>query len=258
MMSTPLTPPHFFVVAVFFLAADALVHLVAARSLHASPDRQRRLLSRSMAITAFLCIVIGLGLYSAKESAWPLQAAPEVMIASVAAALLWRLVRPCSVEWQWEALFYLIAAVLAVWSMAWWNSMQIASTPQSMPQFWPSMSHLALALACGAFIHAGTASLIYLFTDKLSGKTADEEINSNAVLLGLPFLSVSLLLTVIAKLYTRGVYWDWSTAEAWQLLTWLFYVMIWCAWVVLGWRGRRIWGLTALGTVLIVLMLRAI
>lgn len=257
-MSASLTPTHFFVVAVFFLSADAVIHSVAARLLQASPGREWRLLSCLVAIMAFLCLAIGLGLYSAKESAWPLQAAPEVIIASVAVALLWHLVRPCNVEWQWEALFHLTAAALVVWGIAQWRSMQMVSMPQSMPQFWPFISHMALALACGAFIHAGTVNLAHLFTAKISGKAVDEEINNNAVLLGLPYLSVSLLLTVVAGMYTQGIYWNWSTAASWQLLTWLFCVTIWCAWVVLGWRGRRIWMLTTLGMVLILLVLRTI
>ncbi len=258
MTSASLTPIHFFVGAVFFLSAGAVVHLVSARSPHISQSKKWRLLSCSIAVVAMLCIIIGLELYSTKESVWPLQTPPEVIIASVAVALLWHLVRPCSMEWLWEALFYLITAALAVWSIAHWHLVETASTPQNVPWFWPFISHLTLVLACGAFIHAGTANLTYLFATKISGKATDKEINNNAILLGLPFLSMSLLLTVVAGLYTRGVYWDWSTAESWQLLVWLFYVMIWCAWVVLGWRGRRIWALTTLGMVLILLMFCAI
>lgn len=258
MMFTRLTPAHFFLTGVFFLVADIAIHLLVTRSVAASPSKRWHHLSHLMAFIALLSTVMGLALPLTRGRVWPLQAAPEVIIASIAAAMLWHLVNPGNLEWKWEALFYLIVAILAAWGIMQWPSMQMIPMPQTAPQFWAFISHLTLALAYGAFIHAGTANLAYLLTEKSSRKAADEEISDNAMLVGLPFLSVSLLLTGIAGLYTRGVYWEWNTAGSCQLLTWLFYAMMWCAWAVLGWRGRRISVLSTLGMVLILLMLCAI
>ncbi|MBC7261749.1 MAG: hypothetical protein H5T63_07015, partial [Chloroflexi bacterium] len=160
--------------------------------------------------------------------------------------------------WERESLFYLGAAVLVMWGIARWPTAEAISAIQTEPRFWLFVSHLILALACGAFIHAGTTNLACLLTEKISQRICAEESSNDAVSLGFPLLSAFLLLTVIAGLYTRGIYWNWGTADSLQLLAWFFYAIIWCAWVVQGWRGRRIWVLTMLGMVLILLVLYAI
>jgi len=258
MMATPLSAIHFFTVAVFCLIGSAAVYLLAARMPGTSPGKGWRNVARAVASLALLCIATGLALSLAKRGDWPLQTAPEVILAATAAAMLWHLVHPYRGEWRWGALFYLGAAALTIWGTVRWPAAQATPAVQAMPPFWLFVSRLMLALACGAFIHAGATDLACLLTEKISHKICAEETGNAAVLLGLPFLSASLLLTVTAELYTRGVYWNCSIAESWQLLAWLFYAIIWCAWVILGWRGRRIWVLTTLGMVLVLPMLNAI
>jgi ABC-type transport system involved in cytochrome c biogenesis permease subunit len=74
-------------------------------------------------------------------------------------------------------------------------------------------------------------------------------IEGYAVLLGLTLLTVFLLLGAVAQFYSQGVYWDWARTESRRLLAWLVYAVVWCVYVLLGWRGRRLWVLAALGAV---------
>jgi ABC-type transport system involved in cytochrome c biogenesis permease subunit len=66
-----------------------------------------------------------------------------------------------------------------------------------------------------------------------------------------------LLLRSLAGQYISGVAWSWTASESWQLLVWLFYAIMWMAWAVRGWHGRRMQLLVAVGPALALLVLNA-
>lgn len=258
MTPIPLMATHPFLAAVLCLLGNAAMHLLASRWQGVSPHKKWQDASRVIAGLALLCLATGLALSIAQRRDWPLMTAPEVIAASAAAAIVWRFLHPYHGEWQWEALCDLTAGALAIWGIARWPVSKTTSVLPAMPQSWQFVLHLALALACGAFIHAGSTALACLLSEKRAHKVCDAGSGYCAISLGLPFLTASLLLRAITGLYIRGVYWNWSTAETWQLLAWVFYVIVWCAWVLQGWCGRRVWVLTTLGMILALAMLNAI
>nr|MBC7244587.1 hypothetical protein [Chloroflexota bacterium] len=258
MTPIPLIATHLFLAAVFCFMGNVAIRLLVTRLQDVSPSGRWQNVIRAAAGLAFLCLAVGLALSATQRNGWPLMTGSEVIVASAAAAILWRFLHPYNGEWKWEALCDLAAGALVIWGIVRWPMSQIASVVQAVPQPWQFALHLLLSLACGAFIHAGSIALACLLTETRIHKTCGEKAGYCAVSLGLPFLTASLLLNAIIGLYTRGTYWDWSTVESWQLLAWLLYAIVWCAWVVLGWRGRRIWVLTTLGLVLILLVLHTI
>ncbi len=252
-MSLPLAETHFFAAAAVCLVGAAAIALLDARW---------RTVERSTKLLALLCMVAGLGLSAIKRGGWPLLVTAEVILASAAGAMLWRvLCRHGHKSKLGALLLYAIAAGLLVWGVARWPTPQAVSVVNSVQQAWLFASHLTLALACGAFVEAGSLALACLLTARQTNSQADMDCNEkagrNAVLAGLPLLTVSLLLTALGGQYTHGVYWSWTVSESWHLLTWLFHAILWCTLVLLGWRGRRLWGLATVGLILTLLMLKA-
>ena len=235
----------------------------------ASPTRG---VEKAAVVLALLCLVVRLGLPATQRGGWPLIMPAEVIIAAAAGAILWRLVNKPRYEPQWTApVLYAIVSSMLMWGLARGSSPQTASIVDSWQQTWLFGSHLALALACGAFVLASSLALASLLTEKQQARRAvgppqgwpkvlasGEKAGHHAMLPGLPLLTASLVIAALGEQYTRGVRWDWTVSESWQLLAWLFYTVIWCATVLLGWRGRRSWSLTAAGLIVTLLMLNAV
>lgn len=261
-MSTPLNEICLLFAALVCLVGSAALGVFNARRRALScpvPSIARacwRIADQGLMLLAGLCVVIALFFSVSRRHTWPFEAGTEVILASAAAAILWRLL--CR---RWGGLasshfiFHAIVAGLLVWGMARWPStrqVQTASQP------WLFVSHLALALACGAFIEAGSTSLARLLTQRQVKVEAGGDAERYPILLGLALLTASMLLQAFSGFYTRGVYWSWTIAESWQLIVWLFYFALWSAFIQLGWPLRRSQGLAALGLLLTLWMLRAL
>lgn len=249
---------HFFIVAIVCITASAAIAALNARSLLTSrsagriqPGAGRQVVEQSLAALAVLCVVAGLTLSVARHGGWPLTATAEVILTSAAAATLWHLLCRGSREpGPGNLLMYAIVAGLLLWGMARWpgsaqGAMATTSVPQgetqALPQPWLLVSYLALAVACGAFIKAGSSAV---------GE-------SSPVLPGLSMLTASLLLQALGGLYAYGVYWSGTPAQSWQLLVWLFYAALWCAFTLLGWPAQHSRRLMTLGLILTLLMFKA-
>ena len=216
-------------------------------------------MERAIGVLALLGIVAKLGFSAIQRGGWPLVVTPEVIIASAAAAILWHLLDRRGSELKLDAvIFYAIVAGLLIWGFARRPAPQAASVGDSGQQTWLFVSHLALVLACGAFVEASSLALASLLTERQTNKQADMDSTESAgrctVLLGLSLLTASLLLAAVGAQYTRGVYWNWSVSESWQLVVWLFYTTLWCAFTLSGRSWQRLRGLTALGLFLSLLI----
>ena len=74
-----------------------------------------------------------------------------------------------------------------------------------------------------------------------------DEIGYRAVVVGYPFLTLTIILGAIWADTAWGTYWSWDPKETASLVTWLIYGAYLHARVVRGWRGQRAAWLLVLG-----------
>jgi len=74
-----------------------------------------------------------------------------------------------------------------------------------------------------------------------------DEIGYKAVVIGFPFLTLTIVLGAVWADVAWGSYWSWDPKETASLVTWLIYGAYLHARVVRGWRGNRAAWLLVLG-----------
>ena len=113
--------------------------------------------------------------------------------------------------------------------------------------------HVAVAIvAYGTFSVAFGAALLYLIQPAegrrgLPKPEILDEISYRAVIVGYPFLTLTIVLGVVWAEQAWGTYWGWDPKETASLVTWLIYGAYLHARVVRGWTGRRAAWLLMLG-----------
>lgn len=105
--------------------------------------------------------------------------------------------------------------------------------------------HVAVAIvAYGSFSIAFAASVLYLVQPDggrwgLPKPQILDEIGYRAVVVGFPFLTLTIILGAVWAETAWGSYWSWDPKETASLVTWLIYGAYLHARVVRGWRGSR-------------------
>ena len=113
--------------------------------------------------------------------------------------------------------------------------------------------HVAVAIvAYGSFSIAFGAALLYLLQPEggrwgLPKPQVLDEIGYRAVVVGYPFLTLTIILGAVCANTAWGTYWSWDPKETASLVTWLMYGAYLHARVVRGWRGSRAAWLLILG-----------
>ena len=113
--------------------------------------------------------------------------------------------------------------------------------------------HVAVAIvAYGSFSVAFASSLLYLIQPEggrwgLPKPQVLDEISYRAVVVGFPFLTLTILLGAVWADVAWGQYWSWDPKETASLVTWLIYGAYLHARLVRGWRGNRAAWLLMLG-----------
>ena len=113
--------------------------------------------------------------------------------------------------------------------------------------------HVAVAIvAYGSFAIAFAAALLYLIQPEggrwgLPKPQVLDEIAYRAVVVGFPFLTLTIILGAIWADTAWGTYWSWDPKETASLVTWLIYGAFLHARVMRGWRGNRAAWLLVLG-----------
>jgi ABC-type transport system involved in cytochrome c biogenesis permease subunit len=113
--------------------------------------------------------------------------------------------------------------------------------------------HVAVAIvAYGSFAIAFAASLMYLLQPAggrwgLPKPQVLDEIGYRAVVVGFPFLTLTIILGAVWADTAWGTYWSWDPKETASLVTWFIYGAYLHARVMRGWRGNRAAGLLVLG-----------
>ena len=105
--------------------------------------------------------------------------------------------------------------------------------------------HVAVAIvAYGTFTVAFAAAILYLIQGEkgrrgLPSRELLDEIGYKAVMVGFPFLTLTIALGAVWANEAWGTYWGWDPKETASLVTWLIYGAYLHARVVRGWRGRK-------------------
>jgi ABC-type transport system involved in cytochrome c biogenesis permease subunit len=113
--------------------------------------------------------------------------------------------------------------------------------------------HVAVAIvAYGSFAIAFAAALLYLIQPEggrwgLPKPQILDEIGYRAVIVGFPFLTLTIVLGAVWADTAWGTYWSWDPKETASLVTWLIYGAFLHARVMRGWRGNRAAWLLVLG-----------
>jgi ABC-type transport system involved in cytochrome c biogenesis permease subunit len=113
--------------------------------------------------------------------------------------------------------------------------------------------HVAVAIvAYGSFSIAFAASVLYLIQPEggrwgLPKPQILDEIGYRAVVVGFPFLTLTIILGAVWAETAWGTYWSWDPKETASLVTWLIYGAYLHARVMRGWRGNRAAWLLVLG-----------
>jgi ABC-type transport system involved in cytochrome c biogenesis permease subunit len=113
--------------------------------------------------------------------------------------------------------------------------------------------HVAVAIvAYGSFAIAFAASVLYLLQPSggrwgLPKPQVLDEMGYRAVVVGFPFLTLTIILGAVWANTAWGTYWSWDPKETASLVTWFIYAAYLHARVMRGWRGNRAAWLLVLG-----------
>ena len=113
--------------------------------------------------------------------------------------------------------------------------------------------HVAVAIvAYGSFAIGFAAALMYIIQPEggrwgLPKPSVLDEIGYRAVVVGFPFLTLTIILGAVWADTAWGTYWSWDPKETASLVTWLIYGAYLHARVMRGWRGSRAAWLLVLG-----------
>jgi cytochrome c-type biogenesis protein CcsB len=123
----------------------------------------------------------------------------------------------------------LIADVLAAPSFI--SEMAVKSNPYRL-------AAIIMTLGIGAFF----ASL-YVLKDNIIQRLPTLNVldrwGYEAILLGVPFMTLNLISGAVWAYYAWGRYWGWDPKETWALITWFIYVIYLHMRILGGWKGRK-------------------
>jgi cytochrome c-type biogenesis protein CcsB len=135
-----------------------------------------------------------------------------------------------------------------------------ATIPASIEPLVPALQnnmlltvHVATAIvAYGSFTIAFAAALLYLIQPAqgrwgLPKPEVLDEIGYRAIVIGFPFLTLTVVLGALWADIAWGSYWSWDPKETASLVTWLIYGAYLHARVMRGWRGNKAAWLLILG-----------
>lgn len=114
-------------------------------------------------------------------------------------------------------------------------------------------AHVAVAIvAYGTFSISFAAAILHLIQGEngrrsLPSRELLDEISYRAVVIGFPFLTLTIALGAVWADLAWGTYWSWDPKETASLVTWLIYGSYLHARVIRGWRGKRAAWLLVLG-----------
>jgi cytochrome c-type biogenesis protein CcsB len=107
-----------------------------------------------------------------------------------------------------------------------------------------SLHVTAAVIAYGAFAVSFGMAIVYLLrqsdrTSRLPSAEVLDRIGYQAIIIGFPLMTLTIILGAIWADISWGRYWGWDPKETASLVTWLLYAGYLHARVMHGWRGRK-------------------
>lgn len=105
--------------------------------------------------------------------------------------------------------------------------------------------HVASAVvAYGVFTIGFGAAILFLIQNRrnsswLPDKEVFDTISYRSVVIGFPFLTLTIVLGAIWADIAWGRYWSWDPKETASLVTWLIYAVYMHARLMRGWKGKK-------------------
>jgi len=115
---------------------------------------------------------------------------------------------------------------------------------------WLQIHVLTALVGYGSFGVAAGLGLALLIPASIMIEKNQDECESammQVVLLGFPWLTLSILSGAIWAQNAWGRYWGWDPKETWALVTWLWYLLIMHLRPLRRWHGRRLAALIIVG-----------
>jgi cytochrome c-type biogenesis protein CcsB len=102
----------------------------------------------------------------------------------------------------------------------------------------------AAVIAYGAFAISFGIAVVYLIRERnrpgaSSQSETLDQIGYQAVIIGFPFMTLTIMLGAVWAEIAWGRYWGWDPKETASLVTWLLYAGYLHARIIRGWRGKR-------------------
>lgn len=159
------------------------------------------------------------------------------------------LLSPASRGRKWAragyALFFLAAAAHAV------ILAKILSAPRHVEGLALKSNPYRFAAVVMTFGIAGFFGALLRWKDRLLARLPElgvlDRWGYEAILLGVPFMTLNLVSGAVWAYYAWGRYWGWDPKETWALITWLIYVLYLHMRILGGWRGRKTAVISVLG-----------
>ena len=119
------------------------------------------------------------------------------------------------------------------------EGMQLSSNPYRL-------AGLIMTLMIASFF-----AMLFVWKNRILKKLPDANVldrwGYEAVLLGVPFMTLNLITGAIWAYYAWGRYWGWDPKETWALITWFIYVLYLHMRILGGWKGRKTALISVLG-----------
>jgi cytochrome c-type biogenesis protein CcsB len=158
----------------------------------------------------------------------------------------------------WRSKVTLIAGVTTAFALALLifaatlSSRVISLVPALQQSTLLTLHVTAAVIAYGAFAVSFGIALVFLFRrrDSASRQPSDDVLDKlqyQAVIIGFPFLTLTVILGAIWADISWGQYWSWDPKETASLVTWLLYAIYLHARVMRGWRGKKLALLVVVG-----------
>jgi len=208
--------------------------------------------STMMLVMALLCLTMSIAARASITGHGPFSNMYEFSV-----AFCWGIIAS-SLYFQWRyrmKVLTAIGAVIAVALLAYAYTLPSRHVPlqPALQQSLLLSFHVAAAMvAYGTFAIGFGAAAVYLVRRQYLGTAAGsleplEDVAHRAVLIGFPFMTLTIVLGALWADIAWGRYWGWDPKETSSLVTWLVYAAYLHARVLRGWRGSKSVSLIVLG-----------
>jgi cytochrome c-type biogenesis protein CcsB len=164
-------------------------------------------------------------------------------------AFAWGIISLGLLLW-WRNRLSLIIGLTAILSLAvlafaaTLSSRVISLIPALQQSVLLSLHVTAAVIAYGAFAIGFGIAVAYLIRERHRPGTSSESNNLDligyqAVIIGFPFMTLTIILGAVWAEIAWGRYWGWDPKETASLVTWLLYAGYLHARIIRGWRGKR-------------------